>query len=278
MPPRRTPPRPDEASAGASASPTTTNGPNLQFISSEIACVPKLDISTCTPDGFQIWKQRRNSAVTITAFAGLPRGTQQALFTNVLSDDSVKRMNILGLQDVNAIIEAFQIQVCGSSSIMDTSFTTGLKGQTSLLKKLHTDLQTQLNKCHYEDCCKTETKMSCKERILVARLVAGIRSSEVRNSLLCIRDLTLEKAVQHVQVDKVTSFQANQFSSQINKTATSANQQNKSDNRNRNNETLSDSQENNPKKCKFCMRVHVFRKELCPARDSICKACKTKGH
>ena len=53
--------------------------------------------------------------------------------------------------------------------------------------------------------------MSCKERILLARLVAGIRSNKVRKSLLCIEDLTLEKAVRHVQVDEATFFQANQF-------------------------------------------------------------------
>jgi len=84
MPPKPSP----KPSEGTSASPTTTSGPNLQFISSEIPRVPKLDIATSTPDGFQIWKQRWNSAVTITAFSDLPRETQQALFTNVLSDDT----------------------------------------------------------------------------------------------------------------------------------------------------------------------------------------------
>ena len=44
--------------------------------------------------------------------------------------------------------------------------------------------------------------------------MAGISSNEVCKSLLCIKDLTLEKAVQHVKVDEATSFQANQFSSQ----------------------------------------------------------------
>ena len=146
MPPRRTPPRPDEASPRASASPATTNGPNLQFISSEIARVPKLDISTCTPDGFQIWKQRWNSAVTITAFADLPRGTQQAIFTNVLSDDTVKRMNILGLQDVNAIIEAFQTQVCGSLSIFVHEYEFHNRSQVTneSFEEFYTDLQTQV--------------------------------------------------------------------------------------------------------------------------------------
>ena len=182
---------------------------------------------------------------------------------------------------MNAIIEAFQTQVCGSLSIFvhEYEFHNRSQGTNESFEEFYTDLQTLLNKCHYEDCCKTETRMSCKERILLARLVAGIRSNEVRKSLLCIKDLTLEKAVQHVQVDEATSFQANQFSSQINKTAASACKHNGPDlNRNKNSESVSDSQVDNPRKCKFCMRVHIFRKELCPAKDSICKACKTKGH
>ena len=123
---------------------------------------------------------------------------------------------------MNAIIEAFQTQVCGSSSIFvhEYEFCNRSQGTNESFEEFYTDLQTLLNKCHYEDCCKTETRMSCKERILLARLVAGIRSNKVHKSLLCIKDLTLEKAVRHVQVDEATSFQANQFSSQINKTAT----------------------------------------------------------
>ena len=70
--------------------------------------------------------------------------------------------------------------------------------------------------------------MSYKERVLLARLVACISSEEVRKSLLCINDLTLEKAFQHDKVDEATSFQANQFSSQVNKTAASAYKKSKS--------------------------------------------------
>ena len=38
--------------------------------------------------------------------------------------------------------------------------------------------------------------MSCKERVLLSRLVAGIRSNDLRSSSLCMKDLTLENAVQ----------------------------------------------------------------------------------
>ena len=153
---------------------------------SEFARVPKLDVSTCTPDRFQICKQRWNSAVTIMAFPDLPTGTQQALFTNVLSDDSVKRMNSFGLQDVNAIIKPFQIQVPGSSSIFDHEYEFHNKshGTNKSFRVFYTDMQTLLNKCHYKDCRKTETRMSCKRCVILARLVAGIRSNEVHKSLV----------------------------------------------------------------------------------------------
>ena len=88
MPPKPSPELPYEASASS----TTTNSPSLQFISSEIARVPHLDVALSTPDGFQIWKQQRSSAVTITGFSALSQETQLALSTNVLSDDTVKKL------------------------------------------------------------------------------------------------------------------------------------------------------------------------------------------
>ena len=68
---------------------------NLPFISSEIGKLTKLDISSCSPEGFEIWQQRWNSVTTITGFYELPNETQKALFINVLSDDTIKRMNNL---------------------------------------------------------------------------------------------------------------------------------------------------------------------------------------
>ena len=93
------PPKHDTCFQGESSSSAAALnlGPNLPFISSEIGRVSKLDIAICTPDGFEIWKQCCDSAVT-TGFFHLPPETQRALFTNILSDDTVKRMNNIGHQ------------------------------------------------------------------------------------------------------------------------------------------------------------------------------------
>lgn len=68
------------------------------------------------------------------AFTDLPRETQQALFTSTLNDDTVKQVNILGLQGANAIIEAFQIQYVAAQVylFMNKTFTTGPKEQMGL--------------------------------------------------------------------------------------------------------------------------------------------------
>lgn len=136
---------------------------------------------------------------------------------------SCRRMNISGLQDVNAIPESFQTQVCGSTSIFvrQYKFHKRPQGPNESFEEFYIDLQYLLNNYPYEDCCKTESRMSCKERVFPSRLVAGISSYEVRKSLSCIQDLTLGKAVQHVKVDEATSFQVKQLSYEVNKTAAS---------------------------------------------------------
>ena len=106
MPPKKSSQRSGDGASGTSV--------NLPFISAEIVKLTKLDISSCSPEGFEIWKQRWDSVMTITRFYELSNETQKALFINVLSDDTIKRMNNLGQQDVQTLIESFQRQVCGS--------------------------------------------------------------------------------------------------------------------------------------------------------------------
>jgi hypothetical protein len=159
--------------------------------------------------------------MTITRFYELSNETQKALFINVLSDDTIKRMNNLGQQDVQTLIESFQRQVCGSSNIFVHEYEFHKRVQGSN-ESFYNDLQTLLNKCQYKDCCQSSTRMSCKNRILLARLVAGIKSHDIRKGLLCIQDLTLDKAVQYIQVDEATSSQADKFLTKFNKTGASS--------------------------------------------------------
>ena len=91
-----------------------------------------------------------------------------------------------------------------------------------------------------------------------------------------MKDLTLEKAVQHVQVDEATSIQATQFCTQVNKVGASTYKQEKPSNKQ--NPPHNEKQEETPRRCKFCMKFLNFRKELCPAKDSICSVCQNRGH
>ena len=114
----------------------------------------KLDIISCSPEGFEIWKQRWDSITTSTRFYELSNETQKALFINILSDDTIKRMNNLGQQDVQTLIESFQRQVCGSSNIFvhEYEFHKRVQGSNESFDEFYNDLQTLLNKCQYKDC------------------------------------------------------------------------------------------------------------------------------
>jgi hypothetical protein len=272
------PPKKSSQQSGDGASGTSII--NLPFISSEIGKITKLDISSCSSEGFEIWKQRWDSVTTITRFYELSSETQKALFINVLSDDTIKRMNNLGQQEVQTLIESFQRQVCGTSSMFvhEYEFHKRVQGSNESFDEFYNDLQTLLNKCEYKDCCHSSTQMSCKDRILLARIVAGIRSHDMRKQLLCIQDLTLDKAVQHIRVDEATSSQADKFLTKVNKTGASAYRQKKYPHNTEKRDQSSPAKDENLRKCKFCMKYHVFKKEFCPAKDSVCKDCQNKGH
>ena len=103
--------------------------------------------------------------------------------------------------------------------------------------------------------------MSCKECVLLARSVAEIRSNDLRKSRSCIKELTLEKNGQLVQVDETTSIQATQFSTQVNKISASTYKQGKgTKTSNKQSPPHNETQDETPRRCKFCMKFHIFRK------------------
>ncbi|CAB4042111.1 Hypothetical predicted protein [Paramuricea clavata] len=190
-------------------------------------------------------------------------------------------MNNLGQQDVETrLIESFQRQVCGSSNIFvhEYEFHKRVQGSNESFDEFYNDLQTLLNKCQYKDCCQSSTRMSCKNRILLASLVAGIKFHDIRKGLLCIQDLTLDKAVQYIQVDEATSSQADKFLTKVSKTGASTYRQKKFPYNSGEGGQSPPTKDENLRKCKFRMKYHVFKKEFCPAKDSVCRDCQNKGH
>ena len=184
-------------------------------------------------------------------------------------------MNNLGQQDVKSLIQSFQRQVRGSSNMFvhEYKFHKQVQGSNESFDEFYNDLQTLLNKCQYKDCCQSSTQMSCKDRIRLARLVAGIKSHGIRKGLLCIQDLTLDKAVQYIQVDEATSSQADKFLTKVNKTGASTYRQNKFPCNTGKGDQPPHNKNGNLRKCKFCMKFRVFKKEFCPAKDSVCRDC-----
>ena len=98
--------------------------------------------------------------------------------------------------------------------------------------------------------------MSCKDRILLARLVVGIKSHGIRMELLCIQNLTLDKVVKYIQVDEATSSQADKFLTKIYKTGASTYRQNIFPRITGKGDQPPLTKDGNLRKCKFCMKFH----------------------
>ena len=251
---------------------------SLQFVATEIGKLSKLNLAGCTLDTFDIWLQRWNSVTTITNFHALPRNTQKALFTNALTDDTVRRMNILHLDNVEEILNKFKTQVCGETNIFvfEYEFHKRVQGSNESFEEFYNGLQVLFHKCQNSDCCRATEHafMPCKDRILLGRLVAGIKSNDVRKKLLSLKDLTLQKAVQAAKLEEATSSQVPKFSSpSVNQSRASSYKQNKSQAPMSSPSTDKSNKHETAKKCKCCLRIHIFRKELCPATDSLCRIC-----
>ena len=227
---------------------------------------------------YGLWKQRWDSVTTIIGFYALSNGTQKAVFINVLSDDTIKRMSNLGKQDLekmyNLLFNLFNVRYVA----VPICLRMNMNSTNEFRRVLHYDLQTLLNKCQYKDCCQSSTQMSGKQRILFARLVPGIKYHGIGKGLLCIQDLTLDKAVKYIQVAEATSSQADKFLTKINKTGASTYRQNKFLRITGTGGHPPPTKDGNLRKYKFCMKFHVLKKEFCPAKDSVCRDFQNKGH
>ncbi|CAB3980110.1 Hypothetical predicted protein [Paramuricea clavata] len=148
-----------------------------------------------------------NDVTAITRFYELSNETQKALFINVLSDDTIKRVNNLGQQDVQTLIESFQCQACGSSNIFvhEYEFHKRVQGSNESFDKFYNDLQTLLNKCQYKDCCQSSTRMLCKNRILLARLVAGDPDKKVTDESSKLGSVTKPTLIKVISADQELS-------------------------------------------------------------------------
>lgn len=132
-----------------------------------------------------------------------------------------------------------------------------------------------------------------EESMIRDRLVVGIRDDATRRKLLQIRDLTLNKAIDLCRASEAAGQQLKAMagpdevqavnssrSSRRSGVASCGRRDNRSKSRGgggeRDQRAKGDSK--SARRCKFCNRSHVMRKDSCPAFGKTCNVCSEKNH
>ena len=100
----------------------------------------------------------------------------------------------------------------------------------------------------------------CEPSILRDRIILGIRSNDIRDDLLKVRHLALDKCIDICKASE---------------TAVSHSDVLVPDNVNR---VLDGKQRDDTKECKFCSFNHPMKKEKCPAWGKVCNKCGKMNH
>ena len=141
-----------------------------------------------------------------------------------------------------------------------------------------TNIQTQADVCEYG---------SMRDELVRDRIVVGVRDSKLREYLIDLEDLDLQRCIQkakqfvshHEHSAKMNSLDVNVDVVDKRKESTAGYYKPRQAQQtyNRPKQTFTNSQQSWRAKCNFCFRGS-HKREQCPARNSICRACHLRGH
>lgn len=125
-----------------------------------------------------------------------------------------------------------------------------------------------------------------EESMICDRLVVGIRDDPTRRKLLQIRELTLNRAIDLCRAAETAGQQLKVIAGPEEVQAVNSRSSRHSggisrgqrDNRSKSRGGGGERDSKSARRCKFCNRGHVMKKEACPAYGKTCNACSGKNH
>ncbi len=145
-------------------------------------------------------------------------------------------------------------------------FNTCSQGKDEPIETYVARLRKLADTCNYGDLLSD---------MLRDRIILGCKDDKSRARLFREENLTLDKAVQVFQTSELADAQLNTIlktAEQIHSVKT------RSDPKPKSKPPVASTGQHTAKRCLFCNKLHVFRKELCPAYGKVCRVCNGKNH
>jgi transposase InsO family protein len=234
-------------------------------------------------DNWKLFKQRWEAYTVLSRLPNQARETQVALLKSCLADDALRTLTGFKFETaddartVAEIMNKFEEFVVGALNETYERYVFNRRNQTETetFDAYLADLRSLQKTCNY---CG-----NCGDSLLRDRIVFGVRSEEARSDLFKERGLTLQKTIdicrtvecaltQHKALKPATDS-VNKVSS--NSTRHKSHKQKKPW---KGKTSVKTSVTPTEKQCKFCGRVHLMKKEMCPAWGKTCDTCNGKNH
>ena len=174
---------------------------------------------------------------------------QRALFLHAIGPEALTLYNGMCFLDpdtLNDVIAGFDAHFVGTTNETHERyvFNNRNQGATEYVEDYVAALRTISKACNFCDCTR--------DSLLRDRIVLGITDNATRKRLLQEAALTLTSCIDLCRTPRRRA---------------------ESNNRDK---TLG--QQGCARKCKFCNKSHIMKKELCPAGGKTCNACKGRNH
>ena len=209
------------------------------------------------------WKRFKTRWANYTLLSGLrdmPREMQVAQLENCLADDALKTLEGFDFptgedeRTVQEIMMVFERYAIGGihETLGRYKFGKRQQHEGEFMDKFLADLRMLMKTCQY--CLR------CEPSILRDRIILGIRSNDIREDLLKVKHLALDKCI---DICKSSATAATHSDALVLDTV---------------NRVLDGKQRDYTKECKFCSFNHPMKKQKCPAWGKLCNKCGKMNH
>ncbi|XP_011674436.2 uncharacterized protein K02A2.6-like [Strongylocentrotus purpuratus] len=230
-------------------------------------------------EGWKMWKQMWDNYCVLTNLSSQPEEYQTALLLHSIGPDGVRIYNGMKFasdedsKKCHLILEKLDSHFLGERKEFFERFKFNRRNQEGEnIEQYVTVLRTMSKSCGFCECMK--------DKLLMDRLLLGVSDDSMREKMMGIPDLTLSKAIDICKAVEAASLQMKALKNEevvykvYKKVSTGASHYSKRPGKSSG--KLKDATD--PKRCKFCCKMHEMKKEKCPAWGRTCMACKQKNH
>ena len=246
---------------------------------------PPLNLADCSAKRWKLWKQTWLNFTIVSKVSTQGEAYQKALFLCTIGQSALEIFNAFQFttsedpNKVDTIIAKFDEYFTGDVNETYERFKFNQRNQEAgeNFDAYLTALRIMTDTCNFCTC------PTMKDSLIRDRIVLGIRNDDVRKCLLQERKLDLKKCIDicrapesattHMQVIGGKLEEVHWINKAKGPPKTSGRRSDRL-------EHLPDrgSSQSRKLKCKFCLKIHLMKKELCPAWGKRCSVCGKMNH